>query len=303
MPHQTEGAGQPIVVGVEGAEPGFAATRWAAIEAGLRHLPLRVVHTYQRPARAWRAESASVARHDAEAIVAAALNVARTEAPLIEITGRAQASPAAQALIDLSETASLVVVGHRGHGCGSTLRDLRSPVASKVTAHARSPVAVVRPGSVPPTGDRRIVVGVDGSTAAEVALGFAFEEASLRQVPLEVVRAWTPSGPRGGTVKPSDLDGLDQELHDWVRPWRDAYPRLLVTLMVAPAHPILVLTQASQDAGLLVVGARGAGGFPRLPVGSVSQQLIHLAACPVVVIRPAQQPDQPGSMPKAGAGR
>lgn len=276
--------GLPIVVGVEGAEPGLAATRWAAIEARLRRLPLWLVHTCP-PRQAWA--PAGPRYPDADTILATAVGVARAEAASVQVTGQQHTSPPAQTLIALSGHASMVVVGHRGHGCGSPLHELRSPVASAVTAHAHGSVVVVRPGTSPVTRTGPVVVGVDGSTAATVALGFAFQEAALRNVPLEVVRALPPGR---GTDLPADLDAAERQLYGWVRPWQDIHPRLPVSITVTPAHPIAVLTRASRQAHLLVVGARG--GAHRLPVGSVSQQLVHLAACPVLVVRATAQAER-----------
>jgi nucleotide-binding universal stress UspA family protein len=58
-----------------------------------------------------------------------------------------------------------------------------------------------------------------------------------------------------------------------------------VTLHTVSGVPADELVKASQDADLLVVGARGAGGFARLNMGSVSNQVSHHAACPVVIVR------------------
>lgn len=273
--------GPPIVVGVDGSEPGLAAARWAAVEAHLRNLPLWVVHA-GRQRQAW--VSAGTRHPDADAILAMALDAARTEAARTPIAGQEHTGLPDQTLIELSAHASLVVVGHRGHGCASPLHDLRSALVTSVTAHAFSPVAVVRQSLLPAIGLRPVVVGVDGSAASVGALNFAFEEAALRHVPLEVVYAVLP-GPRAG--RQTDLDSARENLHELVGPWQDAYPRLAVTLTALPAHPVTALTAATKRASLLVIGARGSGGYRHLRLGSISQQVIHLGSCPVLVTRKA----------------
>ena len=55
------------------------------------------------------------------------------------------------------------------------------------------------------------------------------------------------------------------------------------TLSGTPAHELL---SAAQNADMIVVGSRGAGGFTRLLMGSVSTQVSHHAHCPVVIIPP-----------------
>jgi nucleotide-binding universal stress UspA family protein len=55
-----------------------------------------------------------------------------------------------------------------------------------------------------------------------------------------------------------------------------------VTVNAAIGGVVEELMKASRDADMLVVGSRGSGGFARLLTGSVSSQVVHHAACPVV---------------------
>jgi nucleotide-binding universal stress UspA family protein len=139
-----------------------------------------------------------------------------------------------------------------------------------------------------------IVVGVDHSAGAKAALRFALEEAKLRQATLCVVHAWQygnigisgfeGSYPAlGGDIKElraaaeSDLDATMQE----------AIPdtgTVDVERRVVEDRPAAALVAESRGADLLVVGSRGHGGFAGLLLGSVSLQVAHHAACPVVIV-------------------
>ena len=67
---------------------------------------------------------------------------------------------------------------------------------------------------------------------------------------------------------------------------RRDHPRIRVESSVREGHAATVLAEASRAPGLVVVGSRGRGGFTGLLLGSTSHDLLHMAACPVVVHRP-----------------
>lgn len=65
---------------------------------------------------------------------------------------------------------------------------------------------------------------------------------------------------------------------------RSEFSDVVITAEAVLDLPARGLIEASRDAELVVVGARGLGGFAGLMLGSVSQQVVGHAACPVVVV-------------------
>ncbi|MDH3753668.1 MAG: universal stress protein, partial [Acidimicrobiia bacterium] len=143
--------------------------------------------------------------------------------------------------------------------------------------------------------ERRIVVGMEGSGGAKAALRWALCEARYRHAIVEVVTAYAsnrvPVAPDVNYV-PFDLGDLrgevermqDQvvtEVLDEMGPIEVEVRRTLVE-----GRPADALIRAAEDADMLVVGSRGRGGFRGLLLGSVSQQIAHHGACPVVIVRP-----------------
>jgi nucleotide-binding universal stress UspA family protein len=136
-----------------------------------------------------------------------------------------------------------------------------------------------------------IVVGIDGSAGAEVALRFAADEASLRQAQLRVVSAWhvATSVYMPPTYMDLDLDAFRQTASDaaarQVVEVLGAERAANVDVVIHEGSPAEVLIAESRQAELLVVGSRGHGGFAGLLLGSVSQHCAAHAHCPVVVVR------------------
>jgi nucleotide-binding universal stress UspA family protein len=145
-----------------------------------------------------------------------------------------------------------------------------------------------------------VVVGVDGSAGAKAALRWALAEARLRNWPVRAVHAWI-FGYIGGSVDPywggslGSYTSLGVDLSDLHRAAEDVLEGAIAEVgdetegikierQVVQGPAAGVLVQAASPHDLLVVGSRGHGGFTGLLLGSVSQQCVHHAPCPVVVV-------------------
>jgi len=136
----------------------------------------------------------------------------------------------------------------------------------------------------------RVVVGVDGSECARLALRFAHEEATLRGVPLVPVMAWS-------YLDQHHLGGGSEFRPDYTTDHASAALQEIVgeelgTQSTASVQPVVVndlapaaLLGEATSRDLLVVGSRGRGGFRGMLLGSVSQHVVHHAPCPVIIVR------------------
>ncbi|HEX4396067.1 MAG TPA: universal stress protein [Trebonia sp.] len=137
-----------------------------------------------------------------------------------------------------------------------------------------------------------ILVGLDGSNYSERALEWAAKEAALRNAPLRVLAVHAVPVGFSGHAAPYPEDNpliastkvSAQELTDKVLAGIGSGRPDGVTVDAVGGIPADVLLQASEDADMIVLGARGGGGFARLRLGSVSDQVAHHAHCPVVII-------------------
>lgn len=137
-------------------------------------------------------------------------------------------------------------------------------------------------------GQRRIVVGMDGSVPSEVALSWAVEQARLTGAVVEAVIAWEFPATYGYPVPVSDVNWeqlATQVVSDAVTGVASGAEPVKIMYKVVKGNAAQVLLDESADADLLVVGNRGHGGFVEALLGSTGQHCVHHATCPVVVIR------------------
>jgi nucleotide-binding universal stress UspA family protein len=144
-------------------------------------------------------------------------------------------------------------------------------------------------------GQPRIVVGVDGSEAANDALRWAARQAALVGGTLDVVMTWElPTNYGWVAPYPEGFDPAADTrrlLEEVVGTVLAKHPGLDVHTQVVEGHPAPVLIDTAQGAELLVVGSRGHGAFAGMLLGSVSDHCVSNAPCPVVVVRhPSHRP-------------
>jgi len=141
--------------------------------------------------------------------------------------------------------------------------------------------------------ERRVVVGVDGSSHSEQALRWGAFFAGTIGARLDAVTAWQYPTSYGWAAPPTDWDpsrDMDGVVRDAVQRAFGDRPPVTIELTVREGGAAQVLLEACEGADMLVVGSRGHGGFVGLLLGSVSASVAEHAPCPVLVVHGDQQP-------------
>jgi nucleotide-binding universal stress UspA family protein len=138
-----------------------------------------------------------------------------------------------------------------------------------------------------------IIVGVDGSALSRKALEWAVREAGIRNTALTVLTVRQAGGGflSAKVDRPVDDDSTERARKNALAEVEEVLDQAVgggrpmsVAVQAVVGVPAEELLRAAVDADMIVVGARGAGGFRRLLLGSVSSQVVHHGDCPVVVI-------------------
>ncbi|MGW5162631.1 universal stress protein [Nonomuraea wenchangensis] len=273
----------PVMVAVDGSAPAAAAVEWAAADAQLRGLALRIVHVCEpRPPGQDGLEPCEETLEVARDRALALTRDVEVEAALL--TGDVVEALLAESV---SASAESVVLGSRGLGGFAGM--LLGSVGMGVAGHAAGPVVIVRETSVVRHG--RVVVGDDGSEQAAAAVAYAIKQARARGVTLHVVSAWqspvySPYAAAYDTLTQEGYEYLTQAAAERVAAWRESDPDVRITDAQVHGHPVNALIEAGRAADLVVVGSRGRGGFASALLGSVGHAVLHRLTCPVAVVRP-----------------
>ena len=288
-----------MVVGIDSSAPseGLVLTT-AAAEARLRDARLDVVSVWTYPPMSSEERMmVSAEQVGSEAQLVAARHVDDALGPQdqrdLEVRLNVLRAAPVRALLDAAEHSELLVVGRRDK---SRLRHLLlGSVADQCVRHASCPTMIVPHAEDAGTWEGPIVVGVDGSSNSLHALEWAGNAATLHRLPLIVVSAWAvpaldPSATAAGVpdMDRAEADALEQ-LDAWTATAVSA--DVEVTLRVRWGNPAEAILGEAATASMVVVGARGRGGFAGLVLGSASREIVHRAPCPVVVLPPPPETD------------
>ena len=277
-----------VVVGYNGKEHSRVALAWGAEEAVHRGAPLVVLYAANYPGMTVEPGPGLLRREPgaleaAEEVTRRGVSEALGSHPGLVVAGATEVTSPSRALTEASHAAAMVVLGSRGFG--RAVGALLGSVAFAVAGRAACPVVVVKDEAVrSPVGPQHpVVVGTDGSPEGASAVRFAAVRASAGSASLQIV---TCTG--GHQVEDVDEQALRasavRSAEAAAAQVRDSHPGLAVTTRVEDCPAEVTLVEASERAGLVVVGTRGRGAFEGLVLGSVSHAVIHGASCAVAVV-------------------
>jgi len=290
---------KPIVAATDGSEEALRAVDWAAREAVLHGVPLRIVSAAGLLPRMIGGHDMSgyddvadtIRNHRAQALATALTQATKAAPGLLIDAGQLDGSPA-EAVTEAGSEALMLVVGSRGAGAFGAM--ILGSVSRYAATHAACPVVVVREetGAV----HRQVGVGLGDLEHDTPALEFAFEEAALRQASVVVIHAWhtpqfdislagqAPASPAAYVFQTE----VARELEGLLDNWREKYPGVPVSQVVLHGHPGRALAGLSARADLVVLGRHAAHHGP----GSVIHAVLNHAHGPVVTV--------PSAPPAAG---
>ncbi|MEU2222883.1 universal stress protein [Streptomyces sp. NPDC018347] len=294
-----------VTVGLDDSPESRAAAEWAAREALLRGLPLKIVHV-QEPTPRYVARTPLLDlesyRQWARRLTLGSADGLRLRHPGLEVTTEQLTGTVADVLCEAAGFAELLVLGSRN--LGGLGGFLVGSVSLGVVARAERPVVLVRAREraadehrADPAGAssavapyRPVVLGLDIEDPDDTLLEFAFDAAARRKAGLRAVHAW-PEPPSPFHRFPGDA-----ELHDTLergqvsllgkvlRPWRQKFPDVEVIEASRCGSPAQVLVNESRDASLVVVGRRIRTGFLGAHIGHVTHSALHHVTAPVAVV-------------------
>lgn len=310
-----------VTVGIDGSRESLAAAEWAAREARLRSLPLRLVNVWEPvpepmgrapvldtetgpEGRDGRAGPGAAGETGVGKVLREAADGLRLRHPEVAVSVEQLTGRASEELVRVAHGGELLVLGSRG--LSGLAGFLLGSVGLHVVAHTERPVVLVRagervadehapgaagvPSAVTPLAP--VVLGLDTAQPDHTVIRFAFEAAKARGAPLRILHDWRPPPHSGLRERPgleADLDADVGEveagtLREVLVPWRREFPEVVVVEESRRGKAAEHLLEASRDASLVVVGRRVRHSRVGAHVGPVVHAVLHHAGVPVAVV-------------------
>ncbi|MGY4922086.1 universal stress protein [Streptomyces sp. 900105755] len=294
-----------VTVGLDRSPESRAAAEWAAREALLRGLPLKIVHVAE-PAPVLVSQAPLVGpetrQHWTRQIPDEAAEGLRLRHPGLEVLTEQLTGPVPDALCEAADSAELLALGSRGFGGIGGF--VVGSVSLAVVARVARPVVVVRegeqaadehgmdPAGVPSaaTPFRPVVLALDVDHPDDTLLEFAFDAAARRETLLRVVSAWPETAMSyyrfpGDAELQDDLERSHRTaLAEALRPWRQKFPGVDVIEASRCGSAAQVVVGAARDASLAVVGRRIRTDSLGAHIGHVTHAVLHHTGAPVAVV-------------------
>jgi nucleotide-binding universal stress UspA family protein len=278
-----------VVVGVDGSSGGHRALLWAADTASLEGRPLVLAHAVGRPDVAGPeiyGLDHAVVRRAIEAAGAEVLRHARHEVaatwPDLDVTETIREVDPRALLLDLSDTAAMVVVGTRGRGTLTNL--LLGSVSLAVSQHAFCPVAVVRPHdpALPRDG---VLAAVDLDAPSRAVAEVACRQASQRKLPLTVLHVFFDGRPPGPLADDEPgHEGMRRALGELVAGLAAEHPDVEIRPALARGLAEDALVEAAQGKDLAVIGAHPTRPLLDFFRRDVDRAMVERSPCVVVTV-------------------
>lgn len=266
-----------IVIGYDGSPASVSALSWVAARAAREHAAVDVVTVVSRSEKD-RATALDVLG-DAEVYL-------RERVPGLEVELHRLEGGIADELAEFADKADLLVVGV------TPGRPIRAAIAGAVplrlSVRARVPVALVPAGWV--EGDEPITVGIADDDSSDAALAFAVREARRTEAPLRLVHAWlmpTPAfyGSSALVETPETVMGAHRAVLDEALTWvLDRTSTMSIQTELIRDSRSAALLRYSGRSSMLVIGTHHRGMVTGSILGSVAQEILWHAECPVVVV-------------------
>ncbi|NBM20965.1 universal stress protein [Streptomyces sp. GC420] len=292
-----------VTVGLDGSRESLAAAEWAAREAVLRDVPLKLVNIWeadpfiQAPLLGRETE-----QHWAERIPRETADRLQRRHPEVEVVIEQIAGKPGTVLPELNKDSEVLVLGSRG--LSGVAGFMVGSVGMATVAHSVRPVVLVRAGTQPedehaPASDgkatvetpyRPVVLGLDLRSPDDTVIEYAFDAAARRKAPLVVLHSWNlPPYFAYGLPPDPELNarlatGEAEELTKALRPWRQKFPDVEVVERSEPGKAADQLVEAARDASLVVVGRRHRRSGLGAHTGPVTHAVLHHATAPVAVV-------------------